>query len=232
MNKTFDSLRALVCSSSHIPEDPEPTASKPYVRQSGLSPLPSQADLSSESERSAGPTKSVGPNAATRPFSSLYSPGGTIDHPLGKPGLFRRRKKVAYTKWLEQGVTGADTSLPTFDGTSTNPNDHLMELDNDSGETIPDVRVYFWLIGHLTRDEGVQVTPAILKEWDARMVREGREYLRKARAEGNGYVRKLIAGKADQTGTSSTPIELPKSSLGIRTVLTGRRCRLLLSEPT
>jgi hypothetical protein len=49
--------------------------------------------------------------------------------------------------WLEQGITGADLSLPLFDGTSGNPLDHLIDVDTPSMETCPDVRVYFWNVG-------------------------------------------------------------------------------------
>lgn len=48
---------------------------------------------------------------------------------------------------LLQGITGADHSLPTFDGLSTDPKDHLIDFDTDSMEKHADVRVYFWQVG-------------------------------------------------------------------------------------
>jgi hypothetical protein len=81
--------------------------------------------------------------------------------------------------WLQQGITGADLTLPYFDGRSTNPLDHLIDLDTDSMETAPDVRVYFWSDGAtLCQDDwkGPKESES-REEYDARMVRNGREYL-------------------------------------------------------
>jgi hypothetical protein len=98
-------------------------------------------------------------------------------------------ESVPHADWQAQGVTGADPSLPTFDGSSTNPDDHLIQLDDDSMETAPDVRVYFWLVGLCHRGNQREPPPPTLGErelWDDVLVREGREYLRQARAEGKG----------------------------------------------
>jgi hypothetical protein len=49
---------------------------------------------------------------------------------------------------IEQGLTGIDLSLPIFDGLSTDPDQHLIDLDTESMERHADVRMYFWIIGH------------------------------------------------------------------------------------
>jgi hypothetical protein len=94
---------------------------------------------------------------------------------------------------LEQGVTGADTSLPIFDGLSNDPKDYLIDLDTSSMEDCPDVRVYFWKVGITRRmirqgsHEELNFDPPIDRvEWDSSLVVEGREYLRDSRAEGQG----------------------------------------------
>jgi hypothetical protein len=90
--------------------------------------------------------------------------------------------------WLEQGITGADLTLPYFDGRSTNPLDHLIDLDTDSMETAPDVRVYFWSVGAtLCEDDwkGPKESES-REEYDARMVRNGREYLKDLKDRGIG----------------------------------------------
>lgn len=56
-------------------------------------------------------------------------------------------------------------------------------------ERAPDVRVYFWEVGRCLRGDTPEAPPKDLEErklWDALLVREGREYLRKARGEGKG----------------------------------------------
>lgn len=85
-------------------------------------------------------------------------------------------------------MTGADLTLPVFDGTSTNPNDHLIDLDTPSMETCPDVRVYFHYVGELTGKDGVMPSkdPAERIAYDAKRVRQGREYLKAARDRGEG----------------------------------------------
>jgi hypothetical protein len=82
-------------------------------------------------------------------------------------------------------------SAKLFDGSSTNPKDHLIELEDDSMETEPDVRIYFHLVGRYARGDPDEEPPKAMvdrREWDAQLVREGREYLKSARAQGHGYV--------------------------------------------
>ena len=91
-------------------------------------------------------------------------------------------------KDLEAGVTGADLTLPIFDGTSINPDDHLIDLDTPSMESCPDVRVYFEYVGVETQKDGVMPpqNPAELIAYHATRVRQGREYLKAARDRGDG----------------------------------------------
>jgi hypothetical protein len=87
----------------------------------------------------------------------------------------------------QQGVTGGDDSLPYFDGTSKDPKDHFIDLDTDSIETAPDVRVYFWLVGHDVQDEPeIPTDPEARVAFDAKLVRAGREWLRDYRDLGCG----------------------------------------------
>jgi hypothetical protein len=100
--------------------------------------------------------------------------------------------------WLEQGITGADLSLPLFDGTSENPLDHLIDVDTPSMETCPDVRVYFWHVGMelkvtdapvLVDEDGTPVQPTDLEErrlFDDMYVKKGREYLKACKERGDG----------------------------------------------
>jgi hypothetical protein len=100
-------------------------------------------------------------------------------------------RRAAHAMWLTQGVTGSDASLPIFDGSSLNPRDHLIELEDDSMETEPDVRVYFHLIGlYLQGDLDQKALEAVEEReiWDAQLVRSGRGFLQSARAKGYGYV--------------------------------------------
>jgi len=94
----------------------------------------------------------------------------------------------AALKWIhQQGVTGVDNTLPYFDGTSTDPKDHFIDLDTDSMETAPDVRVYFWLVGH--EIQGQPEPPTDLETrvtFDTELVRSGREWLRAYRDFGCG----------------------------------------------
>jgi hypothetical protein len=48
---------------------------------------------------------------------------------------------------IQYPITGYDTSLPVFDGYSSDPKDWLIDLESDSMERLPDVRIYFWHIG-------------------------------------------------------------------------------------
>ena len=97
---------------------------------------------------------------------------------------------------LEPGITGSDFTLPLFDGLSTNPADHLIDLDTDSMERCPDVRAYFWSVGEavIRREEGnvmVSSTPRPTDldrclEYDDNLVKVGRRHLceSKIRKEG------------------------------------------------
>jgi hypothetical protein len=89
-----------------------------------------------------------------------------------------------------EGITGANFNLPIFDGTSKNPYEYLIDLDTDSMETYPDVRVYFYSIGEgLDEDLDFGDRPTDPKgrlAWDSRIVRAGREYLKAARQKGHG----------------------------------------------
>jgi hypothetical protein len=89
---------------------------------------------------------------------------------------------------LRQGVTGSDCSLPMFDGTSTNSHDHLIDFDTPSMERYPDVRVYFHSVGEIIGDpEGIRpIEIEARKVYDDQMVKNGREYLKLAKARGNG----------------------------------------------
>jgi hypothetical protein len=95
--------------------------------------------------------------------------------------------------WLEPGITGADLSLPLFDGTSTDPADYLIDLDTDSMEKYPDVRIYFWTVTETKRiaEDKEEPRPADHEGrlvFDDKAVKEGREYLRESRIKGEGCV--------------------------------------------
>jgi hypothetical protein len=92
---------------------------------------------------------------------------------------------------LELGITGADLSLPLFDGTSTDPADYLIKFDDDSMEKYPDVRAYFWMVGFTAREmKGIDASPPHDREvrvpYDQELVTEGREILRDMKARGHG----------------------------------------------
>jgi hypothetical protein len=97
---------------------------------------------------------------------------------------------------LKPGVTGVDFSLPLFDGQSTNPADHIIDLDTDSMERHADVRVYFYNVGQnvesirqwrLGLPNIVRPTDyALCVDHDERMVKLGREYLKEAKRNKQG----------------------------------------------
>ena len=67
--------------------------------------------------------------------------------------------------------------------------DHLIDIDTDSMETAPDVRVYFWAVGYETHDPKFPDIPTDLEErklFDARMARTGREHLKGLKQRGLG----------------------------------------------
>jgi hypothetical protein len=93
------------------------------------------------------------------------------------------------------GITGSGLSLPLFTGRSSNINDHLIDLETDSMETAPDVRVYFWTVGNdIAGEPAPPRDPEMRKDFDAKLVRAGREYLRDLRKEGCGYVKPVLCG--------------------------------------
>jgi hypothetical protein len=99
---------------------------------------------------------------------------------------------------LEPDVTGADLTLPIFDGLSTDPTDYLIDLETDSMERHPDVRNYFHMIGgrlrrvglghHLRPDLDPPADPDSEERlaYDERLVKAGREELRRSRMNGEG----------------------------------------------
>jgi hypothetical protein len=85
------------------------------------------------------------------------------------------------------GVTGADLSVPVFDGTSSDPHDYLIDLETDSMERHPDIRSYFHWVGDLIQD--ATTPPSDIearKAYDDDLVRRGRLHLKNARAQGQG----------------------------------------------
>jgi hypothetical protein len=117
----------------------------------------------------------------TTPFMTFRAQAQASKLKLRKP----------HPAWLSQGITGSRIPATLFDGSSTNPKDHLIELEDDSMETEPDVRVYFHLIGLYVQGDPFEKPPQGIeerREWDAGLVRKGREYLKAARARGHGYV--------------------------------------------
>jgi hypothetical protein len=89
-----------------------------------------------------------------------------------------------------RSITGADWSQPIFDGRSKNTKDHLIELDDSSMERIPDVRAYFWAVGDgLSWQKSRTACQHTLEEariYDDKVVREGREHIKKCRDKGVG----------------------------------------------
>jgi len=89
---------------------------------------------------------------------------------------------------MYRSITGADLSRPTFDGRSTNPAEHLIDLDTDGMETALDVRGYFWFLGDFLHKD-VEPLDHTLEEaiaYDNQVVREGRLRLKAARDNGQG----------------------------------------------
>lgn len=94
------------------------------------------------------------------------------------------------------GVTGVDFGLPLFDGLSTDPADHIIDLDTDSMERCADVRVHFWNIGQQVQSERAwyndqpgperPIDPALRVEYDDKLVKLGREYLKESMGRKEG----------------------------------------------
>ena len=95
---------------------------------------------------------------------------------------------------VKLGITGADLTLPLFDGTSTDPSDYLINFDDDSMEKHPDVRMYFWSVGQAIEDNYTSMVDDQLMDYQERLrrddalVKKGREYLRQSKIEGEGWV--------------------------------------------
>jgi hypothetical protein len=82
-------------------------------------------------------------------------------------------------------------SASIYDGSSLYEYDHLVELEDDSMEREPDIRAYFWHLGQIAKSHDWKDVPRFLEQrqlYDDEIVRVGREYLRKARERGEGYV--------------------------------------------
>lgn len=102
-------------------------------------------------------------------------------------GSSRKKNQAASTRVKhihQQGITGINLALPYFDGSSKNADDHFIDLDTDSMEREPDVRVYFWHVGSEVLD--VMDVPVDRVDFDSLLVRTGREWLRDYRDKGCG----------------------------------------------
>lgn len=76
-------------------------------------------------------------------------------------------------------MTTMKRSLPILGGPSTNPKDPFVDVDTDSMETAPDVRVYFWNVGtNILNDSEIPIDLDGNKAFDTNMYRAGREFLR------------------------------------------------------
>lgn len=97
---------------------------------------------------------------------------------------------------LQAGITGVDFDLPLFDGQSNNPDDHIIDLDTDSMERCADVRVYFWSVGDQLQCERQWELdepdierpddPELCLEYDDKLVKMGRLYLKESRLKKEG----------------------------------------------
>jgi len=114
-------------------------------------------------------------NYKTEPEAKTYDEAITIEPGFG----------------LSRSITGADLTLPIFDGTSTDPSQCLIELDNDSMEKFADVRLYFWCVGnsfktYAQRSAAVKHTLEEARAYDDQVVREGRLHVKACREQGTG----------------------------------------------
>jgi len=147
------------------------------------------------------PTHQPVPSVAESPVDrSNTSPGSPPETPPSNPSSGqdlaeplpeqnKTTEKGELPRWLAQGITGSDVALPLFDGTSKNKDDHFIDLATASMESAPDVRVYFWIIGfhtHVPEDPDIPSDLETRKVFDAKLVREGREYLKDVRSRGSG----------------------------------------------
>ena len=148
--------------------------------------IPTHQPVSSV-ERSPVDRSNTSPGSPPETPPSNPSSGQDLAEPL--PEQNKTPDTVALPRWLAQGITGSDLALPFFDGTSKNKDDHFIDLDTASMESAPDVRVYFWIIGfniHVPEDPDIPSDLETRKVFDAKLVREGREYLKDVRSRGSG----------------------------------------------
>jgi hypothetical protein len=98
---------------------------------------------------------------------------------------------VVSRPWDNVGITGIDPTREIYKGTSLNNADHFIAIQDDSMETAPDVRPYFWKLGQWQKGHTDIDQPRELKDrvvYDNELVRAGRELLKSARLEGRGQV--------------------------------------------
>jgi len=118
--------------------------------------------------------------------------------PWGKEKSISVRPPPVLDSFLtESGITGADFTLPLFDGLSDDPKDYLIDLDTPSMERCPDVRVYFWMVGDEVQRVGQgnnrppELDPPDDHQrrvlYDEELVKKGRQHLQESRAKGQGY---------------------------------------------
>jgi hypothetical protein len=129
------------------------------------------------SPRASQEASSPGPqgNFRTEPAAKTYNEAITIEPGFG----------------LSRSITGADLTLPIFDGTSTDPSQCLIELDNDCMEKFADVRLYFWCVGssfetYAQQSAAVKHTLEEARAYDDKVVREGRLHVKACREQGIG----------------------------------------------
>lgn len=103
-------------------------------------------------------------------------------------GSFWKKPTAAQSEpWiLRQGVTGADSSIPVFDGTSLDPHDFLIDLESDSMERYPDIRSCFHLVGEFSQTNPTTPPSDLVSRisYDDDLVRQGRLFLKAAKARG------------------------------------------------
>jgi len=82
-------------------------------------------------------------------------------------------------------MTTMKRSLPILGGLSTNPEDPFIDVDTDSMETAPDVRVYCWNIGDdILNDPEIRIDLDGRRAFDTNMDRAGREFLLDLKGQG------------------------------------------------
>lgn len=139
-----------------------------------------------------------------RDNSSINSANSSTSHSVYR--WIRERARLTYVPkpieleldpdLSEPGVTGVGFDLPLFDGQSTDPADHIIDLDTDSMERCADVRVHFWNVGQQVQSERAwyndqpdaerPIDPALRVEYDDMLVKLGREYLKESMRKKEG----------------------------------------------